>query len=96
MSEWLGAAAVLITAGGLLSAVAVYRMVRDVGSALAVLLDFLVAAGLVRLAGDLSWDGIALAAAVVAVRRLISAGLVTARHTAGSPVRGVPHPGGRR
>ncbi|MFE7936307.1 hypothetical protein ACFU46_02880 [Streptomyces griseoincarnatus] len=96
MSEWLNATAVLITAFGLLSAVVAYRMVRDVGSALAVLLDFLVAAGLVRLAGGLSWDGILLAAAVVAVRKLISAGLATARRTAGVSVRGVLYPGGRR
>ncbi|MCX2926284.1 MULTISPECIES: hypothetical protein [unclassified Streptomyces] len=91
MNGWLEPAAVLITAGGVLSAVAAYRMVRSAGSAVAVLLDFLVAAGLVRLAGDLSWDGILLAAALIALRKLISVGLAVGRR-GGVPVPGVPNP----
>ncbi|MFE0801304.1 hypothetical protein [Streptomyces sp. NPDC058812] len=80
MNAWLDAVAVLITAGGLVSAAAAYRVLHSASSAIAVLLDFLVAAGLVRLAGDRTWDGVVLAAAVVAVRKLISAGLGAARH----------------
>ncbi|MFV0131762.1 hypothetical protein ACLGIH_00455 [Streptomyces sp. HMX87] len=96
MNGWLEPAAVLITAGGVVSAVAAYRMVRSTGSAVAVLLDFLVAAGLVRLAGDLSWDGILPAAAVIALRKLISAGLAVSRRGGGMSVRGVPGSEGPR
>ncbi|ELS50871.1 DUF1622 domain-containing protein [Streptomyces viridochromogenes] len=96
MSEWLDAAALLITAAGLVSAMAAYGRVRDAGSAMAVLLDFLVAAGLIRLAGDISWDGILLAAAVIAVRKLISVGLATARHTTGVSLRSIVRPEGRK
>ncbi|MGW0497516.1 DUF1622 domain-containing protein [Streptomyces sp. NPDC003007] len=91
MSEWLDAAAVLVTAAGIVSAAAAYRMVRNTGSAVAVLLDFLVAASLLRLAGDLSWGAILVAAAVVAVRKVISVGLAIARHGAGVSVCDVLH-----
>ncbi|SFF03182.1 DUF1622 domain-containing protein [Blastococcus tunisiensis] len=43
--------------------------------ALAVLLDLLLAAGLLRLAGDPDWQGIVTAAAIVALRHLIGVGL---------------------
>jgi hypothetical protein len=43
--------------------------------ALGVLLDLLLAAGLLRLAAEPTWTSIATAAAVVALRRLIGAGL---------------------
>ena len=44
-------------------------------TALAVLLDLLLAAGLLRLVGDPGWQAIATAAAIVVTRRLIGAGL---------------------
>ncbi|MEU0119782.1 hypothetical protein ABZ137_40540 [Streptomyces bobili] len=91
MSQWLDAAAVLVTAAGIVSAAAAYLMVRSVGSAVAVLLDFVLAAGLLRLAGDLSWGSVLMAAAVVAVRKVISVGLAIARHSVGVSVRDVLH-----
>ncbi|MFJ8693808.1 hypothetical protein [Streptomyces roseolilacinus] len=79
MNAWLQAAAVLVTGAGLVSAAAAHRLTGDVRRALAVLLDFLTAAGLVRLAGDPSWDSILAAAAVIALRRLIGSGLAVSR-----------------
>ncbi|WP_433473850.1 hypothetical protein ACQPZP_34375 [Spirillospora sp. CA-142024] len=42
---------------------------------MAVLMDFLLAAGLIRLAGQPSWTSLAMASAIIAVRLLINAGL---------------------
>lgn len=71
MTDWLHAAAVLATAAGLLSAFLTYASTRQVTVTLGVLLDFLTAAGLVRLADEPSWDAIATAAAVITLRKLI-------------------------
>ncbi|PJE98052.1 hypothetical protein CUT44_02080 [Streptomyces carminius] len=68
-------AALAVTAFGLVSAAVVLVAARRLMPALAVLLDFLIAAGLLRLAGDPAWDTVAAAAAVVAVRKLVTAGL---------------------
>ncbi|MBT2439704.1 DUF1622 domain-containing protein [Streptomyces sp. ISL-36] len=81
MKPWLETAAVLITAAGLVSAMASYRLTHTVRPALAVLLDFLTAAGLIRLAGEPSWDSIVLAASVIALRKLLGTGLGLARPT---------------
>ncbi|MEY6568402.1 hypothetical protein AB8B12_26425 [Streptomyces sp. PGLac3x] len=43
---------------------------------MAVLTDFLLAAGLIRLAGEPSWDSLALAASTAAVRLLLGASLL--------------------
>ncbi|MFD4543602.1 hypothetical protein [Streptomyces bauhiniae] len=75
MSAWLQAGAVLITGLGLVAAAAALRLTHSVRAALAVLLDFLTAAGLLRLAGEPSWVGIILAAAVIAMRKLLGASL---------------------
>lgn len=48
--------------------------------ALGVLLDLLLAAGLVRLSADPDWEVIAVAAAVVVLRRLLGMGLRIGRH----------------
>ncbi|MDT9684507.1 hypothetical protein RND61_20965 [Streptomyces sp. TRM76323] len=79
MNAWLQAAAVLITAAGLVAAAASWRLTGRFRSALAVLLDFLTAAGLVRLAGDPAWGSVLSAAAVIALRRLIGSGLALSR-----------------
>ena len=50
-------------------------MTRRPLPALAVLLDLLLAAGLLRLLGDPGWQTILTVAAIVALRRLLSAGL---------------------
>jgi uncharacterized membrane protein len=61
---------------GLLSAATVFARIRQVRPALAVLLDFLLAAGLLRLSRDATWAALATAALVVAIRKLVmTAGL---------------------
>ncbi|MCZ2523538.1 DUF1622 domain-containing protein [Streptomyces sp. SCUT-3] len=78
MTAVLHSAALAVTAMGLLAVLPAFRASGSIRSALAVLLDFLTAAGLLRLAGDPSWDSVALAAAVIAVRKLVTTGLRTA------------------
>ncbi|WP_422756193.1 hypothetical protein [Micromonospora sp. WMMD708] len=55
---------------------------RSWRTALRVLLDLLVAAGLLRLAGGRSWSALATAAAVVLLRHLLGAGLTAPPPTA--------------
>ena len=78
MSEALQAMSLTCVGLGLLSAAAV--LVRGHGGrgAVGVLLDFLLAAGLLRLADDAGWQQLVTAAVIVAVRRLLSAGLAAA------------------
>lgn len=75
MTEILTAASLLVTAAGILSALAVCAVSRGIGRALPVLLDFLTAAGLLRLAADVSWGSILVAAAVIAVRKVAAIGI---------------------
>ena len=72
MSALLQAAALLCTALGLLSAGIVLAALRDVRLGLKVLLEFLLAAGLLRLTDDPSWSQLAVAAIVVVLRRLLT------------------------
>lgn len=66
----LGTGLAALLAGALALAVTRHPM-----AALGVLLDLLLAAGLLRLAGAPSWGAVATAAAIVGLRRLIGAGL---------------------
>ena len=75
MNGVLTGAALLVTTFGLLSAAAVLIAARNGRLALRVLLEFLTAAGLLRLGSDPGWPEISAAAAVVAVRRLLALGL---------------------
>ncbi|MET8976766.1 hypothetical protein ABZX85_14220 [Streptomyces sp. NPDC004539] len=75
MTEALRQLALLITLLGLLSAARVAVTLRRVRPTVALLTDFLLAAGLVRLAAAPSWTSLATAAATVAVRMLVNAGL---------------------
>ena len=72
MSTALQSAALLTTLLGLLSAAAVLARSRRGLPAVRVLLDFLLASGLLRLADDPGWRQIAVAVAVVALRRLLA------------------------
>ena len=72
MSPALQAAALLCTVFGFVAGAAVLLRTADVRAAVRVLLDFLLAAGLLRLGDNLGWRQIASAAAVVAVRRLLA------------------------
>lgn len=68
--------AVGITAAGLLAASVVLAATRRPQLALEVLLDFLLAAGLLRLTGHPDWATLGTAAAIVALRRLVGFGLL--------------------
>ncbi len=71
----VSAAGLLVTAAGLLSATLVLARTRDLHVSIKVLLDFLLAAGLLRLTHEPTWRQITVAASIVAVRRLLSFGL---------------------
>jgi uncharacterized membrane protein len=64
-------AALVCTLLGLVSAAAVLARTRSARSALPVLLEFLMAAGLLRLAHDATWGALATAAVVVVLRKLV-------------------------
>lgn len=64
-----------VTALALVSGVVTAVCTGDVRVAVRVLLDLLTAAGLLRLAGDPAWGGLASAAAIVALRQLLAAAL---------------------
>ena len=64
-------AALLCVVLGLVSAGAVLARTWQLRQALPVLLEFLLAAGLLRLAHDATWRALATAAAVVALRKLV-------------------------
>ena len=72
MSDVLQAGALLCTVLGLLAAAAVVARAHDLRLGVTVLLEFLLAAGLLRLSDDPSWRELLVAAAVVAVRRLVA------------------------
>ncbi|MEV6691924.1 hypothetical protein AB0M35_10710 [Micromonospora sp. NPDC051196] len=72
----IGAVAAVVGALGVLSAGVTLLATRSVPMAVEVLLDMLVAAGLVRLAGGTSWSGLAAVVVLVAVRRMLRAGLL--------------------
>ncbi|MBZ3904363.1 DUF1622 domain-containing protein [Streptomyces griseiscabiei] len=75
MTGALHQAASLVTLLGLVSAVRVGLRLRRVQPTVALLSDFLLAAGLIRLAAEPSWRSLATAAATAAVRMLLNAGL---------------------
>ena len=67
--------ALLATAAALLAGLVALVATRRPAVALAVFLDLLVAAGLLRLVGQPSWPALATAATVILLRRLIGFGL---------------------
>lgn len=71
MTAVLDQVALVITALGVVAAAAVLLGSRSRRAAIGVLAEMLVAAGLVRLAAEPSWDRLAAAAAILVVRRLI-------------------------
>lgn len=75
MNAAIEAAALLITAVGVLSFLVAYAATRTIRVALPLLLDFLMAAGLIRLAADLSWGSILLTVAIIAVRKVAAFGV---------------------
>jgi hypothetical protein len=79
------AVALGVTAAGLVAAAATLAATGRVRLAVEVLLDFLLAAGLLRLSGQPGWAALATAAAVVAVRQLAGLGLRAGRTAPGPP-----------
>jgi uncharacterized membrane protein len=77
-------AALLLTVLGLLSAGLVLARSRDVRQALAVLLEFLLAAGLLRLVHGATYQGLATTALIVVVRKLVSFGFNRGGHAGAS------------
>ena len=75
MTAVLQAAAALCGLLGLVSGGVVLLWARDLRLAVRVLLEFLLAAGLLRLSGDPGWRALLVAAAVVGLRRLVVVGL---------------------
>jgi hypothetical protein len=69
--------ALLVTAAALTAGLVALIATRRPAAALPVLLDLLVAAGLLRLVGQPSWQALATAAAIIVLRRLIGLGLRT-------------------
>ncbi len=70
MTAIYDAASLAVLTGAILAGGLVLAGTRQVAPALAVLLDLLLAAGLLRLAAEPTWTRLATAAAVVAVRKL--------------------------
>ncbi len=75
MATAIEAAALLVTAAGVVVFLTAYAATRRIRTALPLLLDFLMAAGLMRLAGDLSWSGILVTVAIIAVRKVAAYGV---------------------
>jgi hypothetical protein len=68
-------AAVVVAAAALVAGAVALATTRRPRVALPVLLDLLLAAGLLRLTGDPDWPALATAASIVAVRQLLRIGL---------------------
>ena len=80
LTSWLIAGlAVAVGAGA-------FAATHDVRSSLALLLDLLLAAGLLRLSADSSWSVLGTAAAIVAVRQLVIVYLPVARESTPRPM----------
>ncbi|MGY2002507.1 hypothetical protein [Blastococcus sp. SYSU DS1024] len=79
MNAWLatvaGAAAQVVVVVALLSGALALAVTRQPAPALGIALDHLVAAGLLRLVGEPSWQAIMTAAVVIAIRHLAGYGL---------------------
>lgn len=89
MTGWTDEAAMLITGAAVLIAVLTWLTTRSWRPTMPVLLELLLAAGLLRLSVSDDWRTIAAAAAIVAIRTLVkSAGNTDAGQGAGTmPIR---------
>ena len=75
LAAWSAQAALAISAGALVVGALTLVRTRQPALALGVFLDLLLAAGLLRLVGGQSWQSIATAATIAALRHLIGLGL---------------------
>ena len=69
------ALALVTVVGGVIAFAVATLVSRQWWDGLRMALDLWIAAGLLRLSGDLGWDVIAAAAAVIAIRQLVTSGL---------------------
>ena len=72
-----GTLALAVTAAALVAGLVALVATRRPAAALPVFLDLLVAAGLLRLVGEPTWQALATAAGIIGLRRLIGFGLRT-------------------
>jgi hypothetical protein len=86
MADLVVAAARLIAGSGVLLATAVYLATGRLTVALPVLLDMLMAAGVLRLGAEAPWSSVATAAAIIVLRKVVLTGI----HQASATDRGVP------
>lgn len=93
MTALLDGIALGLSAAALIAAGVVLVVTRRPAAALPVLLEFLTAAGLVRLAAEPTWSRLLGAAAVVAVRRLLVGSLGAGAASGRRPGRRPPHTG---
>ena len=87
LSEITALMATAIGTAALVAGALTLLVTRRPALALSVLLDLLLAAGLLRLAGDPGWRSIAVAASIVALRRVIGFGLRAGGRAWASPGR---------
>ena len=95
MSALLDALALVVVAAGLVAGAAVVARTGRWLEALHAALDFWVAAGVLRLSGEPTWDRLAGAAAVVAIRQLVGFSLRQAE-AARTAAAGLARPAWRR
>jgi hypothetical protein len=75
----------LVVAAALVLSALALVVTRRVGVALPILLDLLLAAGLLRLSATGSWQAIASAAAIVVIRKLATLGISVGRRARAGP-----------
>jgi hypothetical protein len=75
MTTIIHAAALLLTATGFAAGALVFARTHQIPLSLALLLDFLTAAGILRLVGPPTWSGLATVALTITIRRLAGRGL---------------------
>ncbi|WP_435770720.1 hypothetical protein [Nocardioides sp. SYSU DS0651] len=75
MTDLVDAAALLVTAAGVLVAIAAWALTRSHSPAVPLLIDFLLAAGLLRLTVHHDWQAIGAAALVVVLRKVVAGGI---------------------
>ena len=85
LSALVAALVPVVVAAGLALSALTLLSTRRVTVALPVLLDLLLAAGLLRLSATASWQAIASAAAIVVIRKLATLGIAAARRARAEP-----------
>jgi uncharacterized protein YjeT (DUF2065 family) len=83
--------ALFVTAAGIVVAFLALAKTHQIALSLAVLLDFLTAAGLLRLVGPTTWQQLATVALTITVRQLASRGLRAAQAGRGVSITTAHH-----